>query len=89
MGRLCGVVSWRNPCCRPILLPPSFSPPPWPAARVRAAAGKYRIWDSFMQSVEPLSSQMPYMVGVGNHEYDYRDGYENDPSGEQPYHPGW
>ena len=24
-----------------------------------------------MAAIEPLSTQMPYMVGIGNHEYDF------------------
>ncbi|MEW5313047.1 MAG: hypothetical protein WDW38_004641 [Sanguina aurantia] len=53
------------------------------------ADGKHRVWESFMDAIEPISSRVPYMVGVGNHEYDYQSGQENDPTQSEPYHPGW
>lgn len=54
------------------------------------ADGKYKIWDSFMSQIEPLAARIPYMVGIGNHEAGpYHSGTSNDPSGEQPYDPGW
>lgn len=53
------------------------------------ADGKHRVWESFMDTIEPISSRVPYMVGVGNHEYDYQSGQENDPTQSEPYHPGW
>lgn len=31
-----------------------------------------QIWDAFMDSIEPFACRIPYMVGTGNHEYDYQ-----------------
>lgn len=61
------------------------------------ANGDDEIWDAFMDSIEPFACRIPYMVGTGNHEYDYqRSGYEGeeawheDPSGETSgFHPSW
>ncbi len=62
------------------------------------ANGEVRIWDSFMRYIEPYASAAPYMIGVGNHEYDYRTGGEKhhkhprhpDASGsDEPYDPDW
>ncbi|CAF3702659.1 unnamed protein product [Rotaria sp. Silwood1] len=38
-------------------------------------------WDAFMTQIEPIAARVPYMVGIGNHEYDHVLGGENDPSG--------
>lgn len=60
------------------------------------ANGDPDIWDTFMQEIEPYASMAPYMIGIGNHEYDYRTGREEhghggtDASGEEkPYDPDW
>ena len=61
------------------------------------ANGDPAIWDTFMEEIEPYASVAPYMIGIGNHEYDYRTGREqhsheggSDASGEdQPYDPDW
>lgn len=36
------------------------------------ARGYPFVWEWFMSSITPLASALPYMVGIGNHEYDYR-----------------
>jgi hypothetical protein len=33
-----------------------------------------------MEAIQPVASSTPYMVAVGNHEYDYFKGWERDPS---------
>ena len=62
------------------------------------ANGEVRVWDAFMRYIEPYASAAPYMIGVGNHEYDYRTGGEKhrkhrhhpDASGsDEPYDPDW
>jgi len=53
------------------------------------AEGKSHIWDRFFELIEPYASTMPYMIGAGNHEYDYTDGKSRDPSGWKPYLPDW
>lgn len=35
------------------------------------ATGYESEWDRFMSQIEPLSSQVPYMTGMGNHERDF------------------
>ena len=51
------------------------------------ATGLAYRWDEWMTLIEPLSSRVPYMVSVGNHEQCSVMG-ENDPSGES-FHPAW
>lgn len=56
------------------------------------ANGDPEIWDSFMDGIQPVASRVPYMVGIGNHEYGYRKGSGAmvDPSGAAgPYQPSW
>ncbi|GAB4817121.1 hypothetical protein N2152v2_004167 [Parachlorella kessleri] len=55
------------------------------------ANGRPEIWDSFMEAIEPFASRVPYMVAIGNHEYDYRrHDSSKDPSGaDKPYDPDW
>ncbi|CAF1112961.1 unnamed protein product [Adineta steineri] len=45
------------------------------------ARGIGALWDSFMTQIQPIAARVPYMVGIGNHEYDHVLGGENDPSG--------
>ena len=55
------------------------------------ARGRGYIWDQFMSQMTKVAEQVPYMVGVGNHEYDHVSGGEKDPSGapENGFHPDW
>mmetsp|Transcript_35139 Transcript_35139/g.91248 ORF Transcript_35139/g.91248 Transcript_35139/m.91248 type:complete len:550 (+) Transcript_35139:375-2024(+) len=53
------------------------------------AEGKSYVWDRFFDMIEPTAARLPYMIGVGNHEYDYTDGKSRDPSGWTPYLPDW
>ena len=49
---------------------------------VSYAQGLAYIWDQWGTLIEPIASLVPYMVGVGNHEYDYtQGGIGRDPSG--------
>jgi acid phosphatase type 7 len=41
------------------------------------AMGRTYLWDQFGSLLEPVSTKLPYMVGIGNHEYDYLSGGEN------------
>jgi hypothetical protein len=45
------------------------------------ARGVGALWDAFMTQIEPISARVPYMVGIGNHEYDHVEGGDKDPSG--------
>ncbi|KAI9996581.1 hypothetical protein PInf_014313 [Phytophthora infestans] len=52
------------------------------------------IWDQFFHLIEPYATRLPYMVGIGNHEYDYNRGGKRDLSGGMlPYggsfNPAW
>ncbi len=48
------------------------------------------IWEMFMQQIEPIASALPWMISLGNHEYDYPampwkpdfSDYNNDSGGE-------
>ena len=55
------------------------------------ARGRGYIWDQFMTQMTWISERVPYMVGVGNHEYDHVNGGEKDPSGSEGegFHPSW
>ena len=53
------------------------------------AEGSTFVWDVWGELVEPIAARIPYMVTVGNHEYDH-DGFGGvDPSGAPPggWHP--
>lgn len=60
------------------------------------ANGRPEVWGAFMRAIEPAAQRVPYMVAVGNHEYDYHHEYDydgregGDPSGAaEPYSPDW
>eukprot|EP00117_Sycon_ciliatum_P020301 scpid33377/ scgid3577/ Probable inactive purple acid phosphatase 2 len=55
------------------------------------AIGKGYVWERFFYRVEPIATQVPYHVGIGNHEYDHTSTTSpNDPSGvEISYNPSW
>lgn len=55
------------------------------------ANGRPEVWNTFMEYIEPFASQVPYMVAIGNHEYDYaRHISKKDPSGtDEPFDPDW
>ena len=48
-------------------------------------------WDKWMSLIEPYSSQVPYMINVGNHEQEHTVGGEKDPSRApgNGFHPSW
>jgi hypothetical protein len=45
------------------------------------ARGIGALWDAFMTQIQPIASRVPYMVGIGNHDYDHVTGGDKDPSG--------
>jgi hypothetical protein len=56
------------------------------------AMGTGTDWEAWLRQNEPLATRVPYMVSIGNHEYDYVSGGERDPSGATDpdgYHPSW
>ena len=61
------------------------------------ADGDQKIWDTFLDEIEPFASRVPYQVAIGNHEYDWKTGEEKkhrstqvDASGnKKPYEPDW
>lgn len=58
------------------------------------AQGAAHIWDEWQQMMQPITTRVPYMIGVGNHEYDHMEGGggNKDPSGETTpggFHPDW
>lgn len=44
------------------------------------AVGMAHRWEQFFWQIQPIASKMPYMVSIGNHEYDH---------GSQPFKPDW
>lgn len=44
------------------------------------AVGWSERWEQFFAQIQPIASKVPYMVSVGNHEYDYLG---------QPFRPPW
>lgn len=53
------------------------------------ARGYASIWDTWMNLIEPYAKVAPYMVGIGNHEFDYTSGGQHDPSGDPHFTPSW
>jgi hypothetical protein len=50
------------------------------------------LWDAFMTQIGPTASRVPYMVSIGNHEYDHATGGDKDPSGASGpggFRPAW
>jgi hypothetical protein len=59
---------------------------------VTYANGVGALWEAFMTQIEPTAARVPYMVGVGNHEYDHVTGGDKDPSGAPGpggFRPSW
>ncbi|DBA03025.1 TPA: hypothetical protein N0F65_003213 [Lagenidium giganteum] len=48
---------------------------------VSYAMGRTYLWDQFGAMIQPVATEIPYMVGVGNHEYCHTSGGDKDPSG--------
>jgi hypothetical protein len=44
------------------------------------ARGIGALCDAFMTQIQPITARIPYMVGIGNHEYVHVTGGEKDPS---------
>ncbi len=40
------------------------------------ARGVGALWDAFMTQIQPIAARVPYMTGIGNHEYDHETGGE-------------
>jgi len=53
------------------------------------ARGYASYWDVWMHMIEPYARVAPYMVGIGNHEFDYTSGGSNDPSGDPHFQASW
>lgn len=53
------------------------------------ARGYATYWDAWMALIEPYAKAAPYMVGIGNHEFDYMLGSDKDPSGDTHFQPSW
>ncbi|CAF2765085.1 unnamed protein product [Rotaria sp. Silwood2] len=56
------------------------------------AIGTGTQWDAFMSQMEPITSRVPYMIAIGNHEYDHVTGGDKDPSGapgDGGFQPKW
>ena len=56
------------------------------------ARGVGALWDAFMTQIQPIAARIPYMTGIGNHEYDHETGGDKDPShapGKGGFRPIW
>jgi len=58
------------------------------------ARGASHVWDAWFDMIQPMSTHLPLMIAVGNHEYDHTDGggEGKDPSGvltPHGYMPTW
>eukprot|EP01025_Chloroclados_australasicus_P016795 TRINITY_DN1856_c0_g1_i1.p1 TRINITY_DN1856_c0_g1~~TRINITY_DN1856_c0_g1_i1.p1 ORF type:complete len:460 (-),score=59.66 TRINITY_DN1856_c0_g1_i1:273-1652(-) len=53
------------------------------------ADGDPEGWYAFMNLIEPVARHVPYMVTIGNHEFDYDGDSDNDPSHQTHYQPDW
>lgn len=55
------------------------------------ARGHAYIWDRWFPMIEPYATKVPYMITIGNHEYDHTSGEGKDPSGAPGtgFHPDW
>ena len=55
------------------------------------AYGRAVKWDIWMNLIEPYASLAPYMISIGNHEYDHEVGGSKDPSHAkgEGFHPEW
>jgi len=55
------------------------------------AEGFEWIWEYFFMNLQPIATKIPYMISIGNHEYDHVTGGKNDPSGAkgEGFHPSW
>lgn len=49
------------------------------------------VWETFFDLIQPAASTKPYMINIGNHEYDHVSGGQNDPSGApgNGFQPSW
>jgi len=52
------------------------------------ARGAAHVWDSWFAMIESITSRVPLMIAVGNHEYDHTEGGQDgkDPSGVNTSH---
>ncbi|OQS04539.1 calcineurin-like phosphoesterase [Thraustotheca clavata] len=53
------------------------------------ARGVGYMWDKYFALIEPVATRIPYLVSIGNHEFDYISGGEHDPSHLESFHPSW
>jgi len=55
------------------------------------AVGYGYLWEVYGTEIEEIATAAPYMVGVGNHEYDHTGTGGHDPSGAtgSGFHPSW
>jgi len=77
----------QSPMLRAAGVPPTEAgnslPPFWITHHVgdiSYARGKAFIWDYYLDNMEPITSSVPYMLTIGNHEYDFTG---------QPFAPAW
>ena len=55
------------------------------------AEGYAYLWDQWLSMIEPISTRIPYMIGMGNHDQSHLIGGGKDPSKAEGngFHPQW
>lgn len=55
------------------------------------AGGYAYLWDQWLSMIEPISTRVPYMIAIGNHEQSHLIGGGKDPSKAEGngFHPPW
>ena len=60
------------------------------AGDLAMADGRPSDWELFMQQIASFARSIPWIAGVGDHEYDIqKNDLLADPWGSEPYHPSW
>ncbi|XP_066910738.1 uncharacterized protein [Clytia hemisphaerica] len=59
------------------------------AGDISYARGYAYIWDQWFDMIQPMASVVPYMVSLGNHEYQHLIGWEKEPFHFPPFKPSW
>jgi len=52
------------------------------------AQGAGHVWDKWLHMMQSVAASVPLMVNIGNHEYDYQNGEDHDPTSNDTYYHG-
>ncbi|XP_066910736.1 uncharacterized protein [Clytia hemisphaerica] len=59
------------------------------AGDISYARGYAYLWDQWFHEIQPMSALAPYMINLGNHEYQHIYAFDKDPSHQPMWHPSW